>query len=950
MAFPNTPRAAKFDLFVNGGYIDITNDVYARDTVTITRGRQDEQTRAEPQRVSMTINNRSGNYSPRNPMGAHYGSLGRNTPLRISIEEAADTFTRTVANGWGTSDTGNTYSLTGSGGTVQNSDFSVSSNRGRLSVPVTNGIRTVMVDNLVLQDIEVSGFTTLAFNNLIGAAIYPVFVRLRQYSTTDYVYAFVRIEVTEAITVGIAHSSGLVIAADTTVAGTGSYTSAVGIRWRAQAEGQTWRIKAWTGDVAEPYDWSATGNFAGSPAAGAFGLSTWVLTGNANTLPVVSQIDDLSVRVPRFSGEVSSWPQRWDLSGNDVYTPIEASGVKRRLGQGAAPLRSALYRHHVQLATPPVAYWPGEDPVNSPPEISPAIGPYPMRPDGLLDLAKYSDVLSSAPLFQVGAGLYVTPAGSTTNIPNGSFTDGGVLSYPIGATTIRTLVFIPKDTIDETSFSPFAASILFVSCTGTCSVFNVSYLAGGFIGVQVGSGTPFYDSGAIAYKDVRGAPQLLQLQLTESGGNTTWDLTQIIVGQNTALHFGTTLSGKTVGNVYDVAVDGSRLLVGCAFGHVSVRREIASFGDITQPLTGYSGEPAGARIQRLCSEEDVALSYRGDLTATTAVGPQGANAVTSGVSSNDSLKVPSSGQTLLDLLSECEDADLGILYEPRGAFGLEYRTRSDLYTQTPVLALDYSSGHLAPPLEPIDDDQKTRNNIITTRVNGQSAEAELVTGRLSTLDPSVGGVGRYNAQYTLNVASDDQLADLAEFILIVGTPDEARYPTISVELANPTIQSAGLEAAILAVNIGDRITIANPKAGVTPDTISQIVQGYTETIEPFSHVITFNCVPETPYHVAQFDSVDDFRFDTDTSTLVSGVSSSATTLSVANVNQPWTTDPTQMPIPIAIAGERMNVTAVSGTGTPQTFTVTRSVNGVVKALSAGAAVQIYQPASPAIGY
>jgi hypothetical protein len=171
-----------------------------------------------------------------------------------------------------------------------------------------------------------------------------------------------------------------------------------------------------------------------------------------------------------------------------------------------------------------------------------------------------------------------------------------------------------------------------------------------------------------------------------------------------------------------------------------------------------------------------------------------------------------------------------------------------------------------------------------------------------------------------------------------------------VNLANANVVAAGLESAALAVNIGDRITVTNPKIGVTFDTISQIVQGYTETLNVFEHTITFNTSPETPYRLAQVSATPAYKVDTTTSTLVSGVTSTATTLSVANINEAWTTDPTQMPIPITVAGELMNVTAVSGTSSPQTFTVTRSVNRVVKAQLAGAKVQIARPQRPFIAF
>jgi hypothetical protein len=44
------------------------------------------------------------------------------------------------------------------------------------------------------------------------------------------------------------------------------------------------------------------------------------------------------------------------------------------------------------------------------------------------------------------------------------------------------------------------------------------------------------------------------------------------------------------------------------------------------------------------------------------------------------------------------------------------------------------------------------------------------------------------------------------------------------------------------------------------------------------------------------------------------------------------------------------VTAVSGAAVPQTLTVTRSINGIVKAHSAGDAVSLAYPAIIAMGF
>jgi hypothetical protein len=58
----------------------------------------------------------------------------------------------------------------------------------------------------------------------------------------------------------------------------------------------------------------------------------------------------------------------------------------------------------------------------------------------------------------------------------------------------------------------------------------------------------------------------------------------------------------------------------------------------------------------------------------------------------------------------------------------------------------------------------------------------------------------------------------------------------------------------------------------------------------------------------------------------------------------WTTNAADFPFDINVAGERMTVTNISGSSSPQTFTITRSVNGVAKAQTAGTDVRLFFPA------
>jgi hypothetical protein len=76
------------ELYINGSWVDITAYVMVRDdsgNISITRGRRDEGSTAEQATCQLTLNNRDGRWSPRNPTGPYYGHLGRNQAIRVSV-------------------------------------------------------------------------------------------------------------------------------------------------------------------------------------------------------------------------------------------------------------------------------------------------------------------------------------------------------------------------------------------------------------------------------------------------------------------------------------------------------------------------------------------------------------------------------------------------------------------------------------------------------------------------------------------------------------------------------------------------------------------------------------------------------------------------------------------------------------------------------------------------
>lgn len=613
----------------------------------------------------------------------------------------------------------------------------------------------------------------------------------------------------------------------------------------------------------------------------------------------------------RFWGEVAVWPQRWDTTGTDVWVDLEAAGILRRLGQGASPIGSAMYL----ALTAPVgdgglvaAYWPCED-ASGATAVASALGGPAMTITGTPRMANYTGFVASTALPTMG---------------DASFT-GVVPAYPLTeGVSLEFLVAMPA------AGSTDGQVLCRFTTTGTAPTWDVTYYAG-----PAGTGTGAvvllgYDSlGTLIYNSVGGALPMdgtlnqISVALIQDGPDIFFEIVGRTAGGESAGGASVFASGATIGLITSVTMCPGRGLSETALGHVRVR----TGGDdvlLNRALTAFAGERAGVRATRLCSQQGISFDSIGSSSDTQWMGAQ-------------------ASASLLTLVDECIEADNGILYEQTGAIGLGFRTRVSLENQNPVLSLSYSGFNLAESLVPVDDDQYTRNDITVTRSGGSSARSVQSEGPLS-VQQAPAGVGRYDTAVTVNVELDDDLPDQAGWRMHLGTVDEARYPTVSVNLAHPTfVANPTLRAQVLAVRPGDRIAITSPPPWVPPDDISQLVLGFSESIDHFQHRITFNCAPESPWRVALLGDSTLCRLDTSGSQVAVEAAAGATSLSVATTaGTVWTTS--DVPFDAVVAGERVTVTAVSGATSPQTFTVTRAVNGVSKVLPVGADVRLYQPA------
>jgi hypothetical protein len=914
MAFPQTDLDTRIELLLAGVWTDVTTYVYNRDPIQITRGHPDEANGINPTVCSLTLNNRSGRFSPRNPLGPYFGNLGRNTQMRLSVPENG-TYLRMEGDGVSYASCPDATRLHITGDLELQADMWLSDRTNsiivsRYSLTVGNPVWSLSaVDDGTLQffwspsgpnpNVTVSSTVPLP----LGRIAVKVTLAVATGTVTFYTAPTIAGPWTQlgaAVVVGATSlfSSTVPLVIGANADESSAANSGFNITPLKGANGKFYAVKVLNGIggtvVASP---TFTSLAAGTTSFSDAQTNAWTLSGTA----------EISDRKYRTHVEVPAWPPRWEASGADVYAPIQGAGRWRRLTAGTPPTYSALYRAYVRLTgtTAPVAYWPCEDGGNATALASGLPGAPAMTFTGTPSLSADPSFLCSAPLPTLGnsawTGIvptYTTPAGA--------------------ANTLRFLMKIPSSSVPADG-TVMASLFTFGTVVRTDLIFRSG-------GMQLkgynSSNLSIFDSGVVAFS-LLDQQYRYSVELQTSGGNVQWAMVVMAPGAPGALSASGTVAG-TIGNAYKAAIAPGGGMAGVVAGHVSVQPVWDSLFNLGAPLNAWSGEKAGIRFARLCTEENIPCRIYGAPADTVAMGTQ------------TSKDVPS-------LLQECEDADKGLIYEPRQAFGIGYRTRASMFNQAPAVALSYSAAQLAEPMEPTDDDRLIANDVTVMRSSGgSSARQSLTSGALSTQAPP-NGVGPYQQTPTVNLATDSQLADQAGWLVWLGTVDDLRYPVLSANLASP--KAANVYYQLQDLDIGDRIVVGSTPSWLPPDGISQIVQGQTEQCYDLIFTEQWSCAPELPYRVGILDDPVLGHADTDGSTVHAGISATATSMQVDTIagSPLWTTSGGDFPFDIAVGGERMTVTNITGASSPQTFTVTRSVNGVVKAQTAGTDVRLWQP-------
>lgn len=903
------------ELYLNGVWTNISEigKVRYANGVQIVRGRSDIGVLVQPTTCNLTLDNRDGRFSPRNPNGAYNGLIGRNTPIRASIALGT---CRLVGRAW---DTGTAYITTPDNAALDiTGDIDVRADvylyswrrtsrltsKSDLASGNRSWVLQVNSDGKLSFYWSADGSTTILTESTVPIPL-PTSGRKAVRATLDVNNGSGGNTVTFYTSTSLSGSwtqlGDPVVTAGTTSIFSGNAT--------VDAFGDfIYGVKVMNGiagtEVANPdFTSLGEGTISFSDSAG----RTWSISGSAI----------ITNRHYRFVGEVSSWPQKWDSTGSDVYVDVTAAGILRRLSQGATPIKSAMYRgltrwDHVPLYSTRggtgtastsyglVAYYPAEDAPGSTSIASAITGAQPLKVvSGTPSWAASTEFACSAPL---------------PTLANSDWRGALAASYAYTSRyQVRFLLDVPEAGMANNE------TIIAFDTAGTAANFSILHATGGDFKIiaKDRDDNIIEDSGALGLTSVTGKKVVVSAQFVASGSHLVQFRVQTLEVGATAQDTTSWISiiGYGLGRISNIYINPGGGLDDTGFGHLTIQNINSDVVELVDILNAYAGETAGRRIERLCEEEGIDFRYVGDIDDTQTMGAQGQT-------------------TLKEILEECSVTDGGVLYEPRDFLGLAYRTQESMIGQSAVCTLVYDSAHFS-SIEPVDDDLNIRNDITVNRKDGSSYHIEQTEGPLSTNSPP-DGVGRYDDSVQTNVQYDYQLPDRAGWLLLLGTVDEVRYPEIGLNLSR-SVFTDSLIHDVLTTDIGDRIDITNLPSWLPPDDSLQIVQGNEEVLDNFQLPLRFKCSPATPWNNVGIYGTD--RYSSDGSELTSAITSGATSVSVTTPTGPvWSHADGNFDI--RVGGEVMTVTAISGTSSPQTFTVTRGVNGVQIAHSAGDEVQI----------
>lgn len=347
----------------------------------------------------------------------------------------------------------------------------------------------------------------------------------------------------------------------------------------------------------------------------------------------------------RLSGRAVKWSPRRSLGGQkfDAWVNVTVAGKVRELGQGEAPVRSALERtiKHEAVTTPLLAYWSFEELTAADQFGSGVAGGSPMRVPANVLTSNDDTLPGSKPLPTF-----------THNVPDQG--RGPIKVVTLAGTTLTWDMWVKTPLAGEY----FDANLytegghhwhVTVDNVGRVDLFYYNTTSG--IDVIV------TNAGLM-----QGQWHNLRFVMIQSGGNVDASLYFDGVLNADGLGSGPTTGTITAPNLATLeaaytATESEKNNI----GHMTVWDGIPSI-NFTTAGRGYLAEKAGDRFNRISAEEGISATIVGSAIETQPMGAQYPD-------------------TTLQLLDEIARTDVGIIFDTRTEEGLTFRTGRSLYNQ-----------------------------------------------------------------------------------------------------------------------------------------------------------------------------------------------------------------------------------------------------------------------------
>jgi hypothetical protein len=668
------------------------------------------------------------------------------------------------------------------------------------------------------------------------------------------------------------------------------------------------RAGNWAGTVAANPDFT-------TQAVGATSFSDTAPTPNTWTQAGTAAITDRKIRL---IGELGSNTLTLPGHGREGTGQVtwEINGLLRRLRLGNPPLSSALF---ARITAPENAalvdgYWPMEDGRGATSFFSPIAGVRPITTYSGMDLAADSSLISSKPLPSVAAndpwGYNVPLSGATS----GTWEVTWVIKIEDPGATARAIGVITASGTARTWLIQVDNTQIIVAA------FNAS--GGGLL-----LDTIPWDATDMPYWSI------VRLEVVQNGANIDWVLHWIpIEGPGLGTDF--TADGSfaaTAGAITRLSNLALAPASGLSMGHL-----VATSGTLESWLASadvaHTGEAPAARAFRLCRQAGVPILIDG------AYSQQPYSVVDVNALAGETQMGPQPITDLLGALEECAVAAAGFVGEATETLALTFRSGWTLNNQDPAVTTTTAT---VQPFDPTDDDRDIVNDGTATRAGGSSGR--YVDDENQSLE------GDYPDSRQVNVL-DGLLTDHAAWWVHEATTPEMRIPSLTIEVAK---DEAAMIDPWLSTSLGDVVRADDLPAVLPESSTDQLLDGFTETIAAGRWTVATNGRPAAPYRVGVLDdstpTTSLARLDKTGATLAEDLTTTETAVDVAFSGIRFVTtagEPAQFPFDIEVGGEQMTVTAIAATTSPQTFTVTRSVNGVVKTHATGAEVHVFYPLRP----